>query len=79
LPLATLCVDLRAEDAALDRLVAELGGAAWNHLPPFHGWTVYDQIAHLGGSTFPWTFQNRKLEVPDVRPAVVLAAPSGAT
>ena len=35
-------------------------------------------IAHLGVSTFGWTFINRKQEVPQPAPHVVLTAPSGA-
>jgi uncharacterized protein (TIGR03084 family) len=35
-------------------------------------------IAHLGVSTFGWTFINRKEEVPQPAPHVVLTAPSGA-
>lgn len=34
-------------------------------------------IAHLGVSTFGWTFINRKEDVPDPAPYVVLTAPSG--
>ena len=34
-------------------------------------------IAHLGVSTFGWTFMNRKLPVPEPAPHVVLTAPSG--
>jgi uncharacterized protein (TIGR03084 family) len=56
-----------------------------------HGQEVYDvlgvlrvntdrirNIAHLGINTFGWTFANRGLEVPAVRPYVRLDAPSGA-
>lgn len=55
-----------------------------------HGQEVYDllgvervdtdrikNIAHLGVSTFGWTFVNRKLEVPAPVPHVRLTAPSG--
>ena len=35
-------------------------------------------IAHLGITTFGWTFMNRSEEVPDPAPYVVLTAPSGA-
>lgn len=34
-------------------------------------------IAHLGVTTFKWTFVNRKLPVPDVVPYVELSAPDG--
>jgi uncharacterized protein (TIGR03084 family) len=34
-------------------------------------------IAHLGVTTFGWTFANRGLRVPDVVPHVVLRAPDG--
>lgn len=55
-----------------------------------HGQAVFDvfgleredadrvrNIAHLGVSTFGWTFINRKLEVPTPAPFVRLTAPSG--
>jgi uncharacterized protein (TIGR03084 family) len=34
-------------------------------------------IAHLGVTTFKWTFVNRQLPVPDVLPCVTLIAPDG--
>ena len=34
-------------------------------------------IAHLGVTTFRWTFVNRRLEVPQIVPYVELAAPGG--
>lgn len=56
-----------------------------------HGQAIYDllgverrdgdrirNIAHLGVTTFGWTFVNRGLEVPDPMPCVRLTAPSGA-
>lgn len=55
-----------------------------------HGQDVYDvvavrrtnsarlrHIAHLGVTTFGWTFVNRKLPVPEVAPCVELRAPDG--
>ena len=36
-------------------------------------------IAHLGVTTFKWTFVNRQLPVPEVVPHVVLRAPDGDT
>jgi len=55
-----------------------------------HGQAVYDvlgevrdekdhirNIVHLGINTFGWTFINRKLEVPQPAPHVVLNSPSG--
>ena len=36
-------------------------------------------IAHLGATTFKWTFVNRGLAVPGVAPFIELAAPGGAT
>ncbi|MEY4675994.1 MAG: hypothetical protein RLZZ470_501 [Pseudomonadota bacterium] len=36
-------------------------------------------IAHLGVTTFKWTFMNRQLPVPEVQPHVVLQAPDGDT
>ena len=57
-----------------------------------HGQDVYDalrvtrpetprlqHIAHLGVTTFGWTFQNRGLPVPTPAPHVVLSGPDGAT
>jgi len=56
-----------------------------------HGQAVFDSlgltredtdriknIAHLGVTTYSWTFKNRRLEVPRPKPYVRLAAPSGA-
>jgi uncharacterized protein (TIGR03084 family) len=56
-----------------------------------HGQAVFDllgveriehdrlrNIAVMGVNTFGWTFVNRKLVVPDVKPVVALIAPSGA-
>jgi len=34
-------------------------------------------IAHLGATTFKWTFVNRQLEVPGIVPYIELAAPDG--
>src|SRR4030042_843577 len=55
-----------------------------------HGQDIYDfigkqrtasdrikNIAHLGASTFSWTFINRKLPVPEPAPYIELQAPSG--
>ncbi len=57
-----------------------------------HGQDIYDllglkrvgtgrlkHIAHLGVTTFGWTFSNRKLAIPELAPHVVLAAPNGST
>ncbi|MEM6999548.1 MAG: TIGR03084 family metal-binding protein [Pseudomonadota bacterium] len=57
-----------------------------------HGWEVYDlmgqtrqhtdrlqNIATIGVRTFAWTFNNRKLPVPEILPFVDLTAPSGAS
>lgn len=57
-----------------------------------HGQDIYDaldarrrpsarlkHIAHLGVTTFGWTFVNRQLSVPDVLPHVALLAPDGST
>ena len=57
-----------------------------------HGLAVYDlfgkervetdrikNIVFMGVNTFPWTFQNRGLEVPANMPYLRLSAPSGAT
>ena len=55
-----------------------------------HGQEIYDQlgvvrqntdgirnIVVLGINTFGWTFRNRKLDIPEAMPSVVLTAPSG--
>ncbi|MFT5775386.1 TIGR03084 family metal-binding protein [Hyphomonas sp.] len=55
-----------------------------------HGQEIYDQlgvvrqnadrirnIVVLGINTFGWTFKNRKLDIPETMPNVVLTAPSG--
>lgn len=57
-----------------------------------HGQDVYDclavrrppsdrlkHVAHIGVTTFGWTFVNRKLPVPEVQPYVELRAPDGQT
>jgi len=41
--------------------------------------TRLKHIAHLGVSTFAWSFKNRGLPVPDINPAIVLSAPDGTT
>lgn len=46
----TICADLRDELEALDTIVSPLGEAAWNTLTPADGWTVRDQIIHIGGT-----------------------------
>jgi uncharacterized protein (TIGR03084 family) len=43
-----ICDDLEAEHASLDELVADLGPVAWDRPTPATGWTVRDQISHLG-------------------------------
>ncbi|MFP5299319.1 MAG: TIGR03084 family metal-binding protein [Actinomycetota bacterium] len=43
----TLCRDLRDEHGALDRIVGEIAGPAWDIMTPAEPWTVRDQIAHL--------------------------------
>ncbi len=42
-----LLTDLAAEDAALDRVVADLDPAGWATPTPAEGWDVRDSIAHL--------------------------------
>ena len=39
--------DLRAEHAALDRIVAELDDATWEKATPAEGWNIRDQVGHL--------------------------------
>jgi uncharacterized protein (TIGR03084 family) len=45
-----ICTDLHAEHAALDALLADLDAAAWDTPTPAPGWTVRDQISHLGST-----------------------------
>lgn len=42
-----LLADLAAEEAALDRVVADLDEAAWTTPTPADGWDVRDSVAHL--------------------------------
>jgi uncharacterized protein (TIGR03084 family) len=42
-----LCIDLAAEHAALDALVAPLDELLWSHPTPAEGWTIRDSILHL--------------------------------
>ena len=44
---ADVAADLRAEQDALDELVAGLTDEQWSAVTPSPGWTVFDQIAHL--------------------------------
>ena len=44
---ADVAADLRAEQAALDEVVAPLSDEQWATPTPSPGWTVADQIAHL--------------------------------
>ncbi|WP_436794364.1 TIGR03084 family metal-binding protein [Actinospongicola halichondriae] len=44
---ADVATDLRAEQAALDDVVAALSDTQWAAATPSPGWTVFDQIAHL--------------------------------
>ena len=48
LPLPSLIADLGAEQQALDDVGAPLDEAAWATPTPSPGWTVGDQIGHLG-------------------------------
>jgi uncharacterized protein (TIGR03084 family) len=45
--MGTLCDDLQAETADLERLVADLDRAGWATATPAEGWDVRDQIGHL--------------------------------
>jgi len=42
-----LLADLVAEEAALDRVVADLDGTGWATPTPAEGWDVRDSVAHL--------------------------------
>lgn len=43
----SICADLRAEHADLDRIVGGLDDKGWSTATPAEGWSVQDQIAHL--------------------------------
>jgi uncharacterized protein (TIGR03084 family) len=43
-----ICRDLAAEHADLDRIVAGLDAPTWDQPTPAAGWSVRDQISHLG-------------------------------
>jgi uncharacterized protein (TIGR03084 family) len=58
--LASLCDDLEAEHAALDAVVAPIEAADWDRETPAAGWTVRDQIHHLG-----WFDRNGVMAVED--------------
>jgi uncharacterized protein (TIGR03084 family) len=45
--MATLCADLAAETAQLDRLLAPLTPPQWRQPTPADGWTIHDQVTHL--------------------------------
>lgn len=42
-----LCVDLAAEQQALDAVVEPLDESGWRRPVPFRGWNIYETIAHL--------------------------------
>jgi uncharacterized protein (TIGR03084 family) len=50
-----ICVDLAAEHAALDELVASLTEAEWWNPTPAAEWSIRDQLSHL------WFFDQRAL------------------
>jgi len=55
--MTTICADLKDELEALDAMVSPLDEAAWDHPTPAEGWTVRDQIIHIGGTVQarqPW-------------------------
>src|SRR5437870_5381285 len=58
--LAGLCDDLAAEHADLDALVAPLDASHWDLTTPAEGWTIRDQIHHLG-----WFDRNGVLAIED--------------
>jgi uncharacterized protein (TIGR03084 family) len=46
----TICADLQDELEALDAIVSPLDEAGWNRHTPAAGWTIRDQIIHIGGT-----------------------------
>ncbi len=57
---AALLADLDAESGVLDGLVSELTDEEWRVATPAPGWTIADQIAHLG-----WTDEIATLAATD--------------
>ena len=57
---AALLADLAAESEVLDELVAGLDDDQWRAATPAVGWTIADQIAHLG-----WTDEVAHLAATD--------------
>jgi uncharacterized protein (TIGR03084 family) len=43
-----ICADLSAEHGDLDALVSTLDDASWDRPTPAAGWTIRDQLSHLG-------------------------------
>jgi len=43
-----ICADLSAEHGDLDALVSTLDDASWHRPTPAAGWTIRDQLSHLG-------------------------------
>src|SRR5438046_1046152 len=58
--ITAICDDLAAEHADLDALVAPLDASQWDLLTPAEGWTIRDQIHHLG-----WFDRNGVLAIED--------------
>jgi uncharacterized protein (TIGR03084 family) len=54
-PMEQMCVDLAAEHAALDQLVASLTEPGWSTPTPADEWSIRDQLSHL------WFFDQRAL------------------
>jgi uncharacterized protein (TIGR03084 family) len=48
--LQTICVDLHAEQEALDALLCSIDEADWDTPTPAAGWTVRDQVSHIGST-----------------------------
>lgn len=46
-PMRALCDDLLAEYRALAGLCRDMDAAQWSRPGPFHGWSAWDQVAHL--------------------------------
>jgi uncharacterized protein (TIGR03084 family) len=50
LDMQRICADVQAEQEDLDRILASLPDADWDRATPAPGWTIRDQVSHLGGT-----------------------------
>src|SRR5687768_15817690 len=48
LDMGRICTDLQAEQEDLDHLLTGLSEADWDRQTPAVGWSIRDQVSHLG-------------------------------